>query len=142
MRVARWSWVLLFGVALAACGERGARVERVTASGLGATDFVLLEARGTRDGDRTRAAWIFEASDGRRLELQLTLGYDPQLFLASGSWVGEGTGGSVRAESLLFTGGQGQGVSAGGTYTLLVGAEERWRVVLPLTRLQQEGWKP
>jgi hypothetical protein len=136
------SLVLLLGVVLAACGERGARVERVSTNGLEATGFALLEARGTRDGDRTAAAWIFEAPDGRRLELQLTLGYDPQLFLESGSWVGDGGGGSVRAESLLFTGGQGQGVSAGGTYTLLDGVEERWRITLPLTALQQQGWKP
>ncbi len=117
-------------------------MERFTPSGEEATDYSLLEARGTRDGDRTSARWIFEATDGRRLEVDLTLGYDPQPFLAQGVWRGDGGEGTVRAESVLFTGGQGQGVSAGGTYTLLDGVEKRWRVILPLTRLQSPGWKP
>lgn len=125
------------------CAGRGPHVELVEGGASTEVSCQLTRAEGMRDGDRTRAEFVLAVSGHGELRLELHLAYNPETYLESGSWSdGEGHEGPVRAEAISFVGGQGQGVSAGGTFALEEGASTRWRVTLPLTALQQPGWKP
>jgi hypothetical protein len=125
-------------VLLLGCGTDSARVEDLASESAPATGFELQSATGDRDGDRTEAR--FEFSDGTRtLVVELTLSYDPQPVLAGGRWSLGADGGSIRAESVRFVGGQGEGPSVGGVYVLGDEDGDRFRVHLPLTRVA-EPW--
>ena len=126
--------VVAAALLLAACGADTARVEDLDSESAPATGLELRSASGTRDGDRTEAR--FEFSDGTRtLVLELALSYDPQPVLAGGRWSLGTDGGTIRAESVRFVGGQGEGPSVGGVYVLRDDDGDRFRVHLPLTRV-------
>jgi hypothetical protein len=142
--------LLLVISAFAACGggERvdssTARVEELLESGPAVLPLELAHWEGERDGAMSRATFHF---GGRSAELHLDLhiAYDPQPTLAEGNWTYRGptgTGeGPVRAESVRFVGGQGEGISVGGVYLLLEAGHSRFRVSLPLTAIAP-AWNP
>jgi hypothetical protein len=98
---------------------------------------------GRRDGATTNASATFTLDGGSHLRLDLAVTYDPTPALASGHWTCDGPGGGsgdVRAESIRFMGGQGQGPSLGGRFLLGENGAPRFRVVLPLRPLAASGW--
>lgn len=143
-------FVPLLGIALfAACGgERtvstAARVEELLESGPAVLPLELAYVEGERDGAMSRAKFHF-GGGSTELHVELLVAYDPQPTLADGSWTYRGptgTGeGPVRAESVRFVGGQGEGVSVGGVYLLLEDGHSRFRVSLPLTSIAP-AWNP
>jgi len=101
------------------------------------------EIAGERDGASTRAVAILTMESGERLRLELVVVYDPTPALGSGRWNIDGAGngaGDVRAESLKFLGGQGEGPSLGGRFLLHENGTPRFRVTLPLRPVGQQGW--
>ena len=101
------------------------------------------EIAGKRDGATTRAVAILTLESGERLQLELVVVYDPTPALGSGHWSLDGTqagAGEVRAESLRFLGGQGEGPSLGGRFRLDENGSPRFRVVLPLRPVSQVNW--
>ena len=125
-------------------GADAVRIEELLESGPAELDLVLASVDGQRDGAQSRATFHFSGAS-TELHLDLVLEYDPQPVLSSGTWnyrgptgTGEGT---VRAESVRFVGGQGEGVSVGGVYLLEEEGSSRFRVRLPLTSIAQ-AWRP
>jgi len=101
------------------------------------------EITGKRDGATTRAVAVLTLESGERLRLELVVVYDPTPALGSGHWSLDGTqkrAGEVRAESLRFLGGQGEGPSLGGRFRLDENGRPRFRVVLPLRPVGQPNW--
>lgn len=99
---------------------------------------------GERDGAVTHALATLEFGHSRRLHLDFEVQYDPTPTLGKGHWRLEGVGpaeGEIRAESVRFTGGQGQGPSIGGRFTLYEGDEPRFRVGLPLRAVDEPRWE-
>ena len=101
------------------------------------------EITGKRDGATTRAVATLTLESGDRLQLELVMVYDPTPALRSGHWSLDGTqagAGEVRAESVRFLGGQGEGPSLGGRFRLDENGRTRFRVVLPLRPVGQTNW--
>ena len=101
------------------------------------------EITGKRDGATTRVVAILTLESGERLQLELVVVYDPTPALGSGHWSLDGTqtgAGEVRAESVRFLGGQGEGPSLGGRFRLDENGSPRFRVVLPLRPVSQPNW--
>lgn len=133
--------------ALGCAGRTGSSdflVEELLESGASALPLEFVDVEGERDGARTRATFHFGGAS-TELHVELMLTYDPQPVLGEGRWRYRGpTGtaeGTVRAESVRFVGGQGEGVSVGGVYVLDEAGHSRFRVRLPLTAIAQ-GWSP
>lgn len=98
---------------------------------------------GARDGASTTAILHFTIAGQARLEVTLQLSYDPTPILSAGSWQIDGeAGGGVRAESLDFVGGQGEGPSVGGIFVLETDGLPRYRLKLPLTAVAEPRWAP
>jgi len=101
------------------------------------------EITGKRDGATTRAVAILELESGERLQLELAVVYDPRPELDSGQWSLDGPqagSGQVTAKSLRFLGGQSEGPSLGGRFRLDENGRPRFRLVLPLRRIDQPRW--
>lgn len=101
------------------------------------------EITGKRDGATTRAVAILTLESGERLQMELVVVYNPTPALDSGHWSLDGTqtgAGEVRAESVRFLGGQGEGPSLGGRFRLYENGSPRFRVVLPLRPIAQPNW--
>jgi len=144
--MARWSrWAAVGLVASAiACG-RGAdpRVEAWTDEQWQAVATSAFSIEGKRDGATTVATARCTLASQQRLELKLEIVYDPIPELRSGSWTSSGgTSGSVRAESVQFAGGQGEGPSVGGVFVLETDGTPSYRVRLPLSAVATPRWKP
>lgn len=124
--------------------DEATRIEELLESGPAPLDVELASVDGERDGAQSRAVFLF-GGHSTELRLELVLAYDPQPVLSWGEWsyrgptgTGEGT---VRAESVRFVGGQGEGVSIGGVYVLEENGHSRFRVRLPLTSIAP-SWSP
>ncbi len=101
------------------------------------------EITGKRDGATTGAVATMILENGDRLRLEIEVAYNPVPVLRSGRWNLEGSridAGEVRAESVEFLGGQGEGASIGGRYRLNENDLPRFRVDLPLRTISQRGW--
>lgn len=101
------------------------------------------EINGKRDGATTRVVAILTLESGERLQLELVVVYNPVPALGSGHWSFDGTqagAGEVRAESVRFLGGQGEGPSVGGRFRLDENGSPRFRVVLPLRPVGERSW--
>jgi hypothetical protein len=101
------------------------------------------EIDGERDGAATRAVALLTLAGGERLRLELVVVYDPSPALGSGEWSINGTGGgggTARAESIKFLGGQGEGPSLGGRFLLDENGGPRYRVTLPLRPVSPRTW--
>ena len=120
----------------AGCGADEARVENLVTGR--PTTFELHSVQGDRDGARTTARVVFQGA-AEQLEVNRTRGYDPQPELVEGTWRLGDESGTVYGESVRFVGGQGQGPSVGGSYVLNDESGSRFRVHLPLTRIES-GW--
>jgi hypothetical protein len=99
---------------------------------------------GKRDGAATTAVAMFTFESGEQLHVELKIVYDPTPALGSGQWHLDGVrrvAGEVRAESLKFLGGQGEGPSLGGRFRLDENVSPRFRVVLPLRPVDQPNWR-
>jgi hypothetical protein len=100
--------------------------------------FKIQSVTGVRDGDRMNAqVLISDSSSILTLDLHFAVG--SPTTLQSGTWHWSRPngllGGTVSAPSVTFLGGQDGPPSIGGTFTLLVGSSEAYRVNLPLTAL-------
>lgn len=104
------------------------------------------QVSGKRDGARTQVSIIFELGSGERLQLELEVVYNPTPVLRSGHWSIEGRqagSGVVKAESLTFLGGQGEGPSLGGRFQLYENSpagRPRFRAVVPLRPVNKPNW--
>ena len=101
------------------------------------------EITGKRDGATTQMVAILTLESGERLQLELVVAYNPTPALGSGHWSVDGPqagAGKVRAESMRFLGGQGEGPSIGGRFRLDENGSPRFRVVLPLRPVGQPTW--
>jgi len=100
------------------------------------------EISGQRSGATTRAVAVVTTERGERLQLTLEVSYDPTPVLSLGTWSSSATeGGELRAESVDFTGGQGDGPSVGGVFVLEQSGVPRFRVDLPLRPMSTREWK-
>ncbi len=101
---------------------------------------------GKRDGATTQVSIIFDLEGRERLKLELTVVYNPTPVLSSGHWSIDGSqtsSGVVKAESLTFLGGQGEGPSLGGRFQLYENSladSPRFRVVVPLRPVNKPNW--
>lgn len=122
---------------LAGCGaDRDPSVQRIEGSAATPVGVEAWTIHGQRDGARTRAVTTWSLEDGETLRLDLLFAYDPSPVLEEGRWLSESGTGSVKAESVRFVGGQGEGPSVGGSFVLYDGPDPRFRVQLPLTRIE------
>ena len=98
---------------------------------------------GKRDGATTQVFIIFEFENNERAQLELEVTYNPTPILSSGHWQIDGnksSSGEVRAISLKFLGGQGEGPSLGGSFQLEESSQPRFRVVIPLRPINKPKW--
>lgn len=142
----RVALVALFCLTTVACGGKQAELFEILDSGAQPLPVNEVQAEGERDGATTQARLTFLGPGSLELVLDLEIGYDPQPVLSGGSWTyqgptGEGSG-TVVAEAVTFSGGQGEGASVGGLYVLEDASGPRFRVDLPLTAIQTPGWTP
>jgi hypothetical protein len=99
------------------------------------------DIQGKRDGAITTATATLATEDGERVRMMLEIHYDPTPALENSRWTfGRYDGGSIRAESVDFAGGQGEGPSLGGVFYLLSGETERFRVKLPMRPVVSREW--
>jgi hypothetical protein len=100
--------------------------------------FKIQSVRGLRDGDRLNAqVLISDSSSMLTLDLHFAIG--SPTTLESGSWRWSRSprllNGTISARSVTFLGGQDGPPSIGGTFALLAGGNQAYRVNLPLTVL-------
>jgi hypothetical protein len=96
------------------------------------------DVTGRRAGATTTAVAMVTLDDGRTLRVDLVIEYNPTPVLGSGHWQLDGPGGGsgeVRAESIKFLGGQGEGPSFGGRLRLEANGSPRFRLTLPVRPL-------
>ncbi len=135
--------VIAFLAVLGGCTDRSRPRLEVWEDGIYKPRTVsAYEITGKRDGATTRAIAVLTLESGERLRLELEVVYDPAPVLASGRWNLDGAQalGEVRAESVRFVGGQGEGPSLGGRFRLNANGSPRFRVVLPLRPVDQPRW--
>ncbi|SVA94186.1 uncharacterized protein METZ01_LOCUS147040, partial [marine metagenome] len=93
------------------------------------------QVNGMRDGATTQVSVKFVLENGERVQLELEVVYNPTPVLRSGFWRLDGNlsgSGNVKAKSMKFLGGQGEGPSLGGRFELEEGSQSRFHVVVPL----------
>ena len=98
---------------------------------------------GMRDGATTQVSVKFVLENGERVQLELEVAYNPTPVLRSGFWRLDGKlsgSGNVKAKSMKFLGGQGEGPSLGGRFELEEGSQSRFRVVVPLRPINKPNW--
>lgn len=98
---------------------------------------------GRRDGEATQAVATFTLATGQHLRVVFDVVYNPTPALGEGRWEIDGENanrGAVRAESVRFLGGQGQGPSLGGRFLLEGDDAPQFRVVLPLRPVRRNDW--
>tara|TARA_B100000965_G_scaffold331532_1_gene295733 strand:+ start:551 stop:988 length:438 start_codon:yes stop_codon:yes gene_type:complete len=101
------------------------------------------QVSGKRDGATTHVFIIFKLKNNERLQLELEITYNPVPILSSGAWRIDGkesNSGIVKAESLKFLGGQGEGPSVGGRFQLVDNFQPRFRVFIPLRPINKPKW--
>ena len=101
------------------------------------------QVSGKRDGATTEVFIIFQFKNDERAQLELEVSYNPTPILSSGHWQIDGkksSSGEVRAVSLKFLGGQGEGPSLGGSFQLEESSQPRFRVVIPLRPINKPKW--
>jgi len=104
------------------------------------TDY---QTYGNREGATTQVFILFQFKNNERAQLKLEVTYNPIPILSSGNWKTDGnksSSGDVRAISLKFLGGQGDGPSLGGTFQLEESSKPRFRVVIPLRPINKPKW--
>jgi hypothetical protein len=132
--------VLLLG---ACTGGDTARVEAWENGAYQPRALDSYDITGRRDGGTTTAVATFTLAGGDRIEVEFAITYDPTPALGAGRWRLAGdrpASGDVRAESVKFLGGQGEGPSLGGRFRLDQDGHPRFRVVLPVRPVQQSPW--
>lgn len=100
--------------------------------------FTIQSVTGVRDGDRLNAQVIIsDSSSILTLDFHFFIGPQTTQRLSSWRWSRPDglKSGMIAARSITFLGGQDDGPSIGGTFTLLEGSNETYRVNLPLTVL-------
>lgn len=133
--------LLLLGIsALFGCTGHGeARLEAWSGGAWQEMAYAGYEIAGKRDGASTSAVAVFTLDANARLQVNLTVVYNPTPALGSGEWTLSGPteeAGEVRAESIKFLGGQGEGPSLGGRFRLETNGAPRFRVSLPSRPLE------
>ena len=101
------------------------------------------QVNGMRDGATTQVSVKFVLKNGERVQLELEVVYNPTPVLRSGFWRLDGKlsgSGNVKAKSMKFLGGQGEGPSLGGRFELEEGSQSRFRVVVPLRPINKPNW--
>ena len=101
------------------------------------------QVNGMRDGATTQVSVKFLLENGERVQLDLEVVYNPTPVLRSGFWRLDGKlsgSGNVKAKSMKFLGGQGEGPSLGGRFELEEGSQSRFRVVVPLRPVNKPNW--
>ena len=101
------------------------------------------QVNGMRDGATTQVSVKFVLENGERVQLELEVAYNPTPVLRSGFWRLDGKlsgSGNVKAKSMKFLGGQGEGPSLGGRFELEEGSQSRFRVVVPLRPINKPNW--
>ena len=101
------------------------------------------QVNGMRDGATTQVSVKFVLENGERVQLELEVAYNPTPVLRSGFWRLDGKlsgSGNVKAKSMKFLGGQGEGPSLGGRFELEEGSRSRFRVVVPLRPVNKPNW--
>jgi len=136
---------LLASLGLGACsGQDSAKLEELVNGAWLEHPVQVYEISGQRDGASTHALATLEFGKSRRLHLEFEVEYNPTPSLGTGSWKLEGVGqaeGTIVAESIRFTGGQGQGPSIGGRFQLDEDGSPRFRVELPLRAVDAPRWE-
>ena len=101
------------------------------------------QVSGKRDGSKTQVFIIFQFENDEQVHLQLEVTYDPIPTLRSGYWRIDGkesSSGDIKAKSLKFLGGQGEGPSLGGIFQLEENSQPRFHVVIPLRPINKPKW--
>ena len=101
------------------------------------------QVNGMRDGATTQVSIKFVLENGEQVQLKLEVVYNPTPILRSGFWRLDGKqsgSGNVKAKSIKFLGGQGEGPSLGGRFELEEGSRSRFRVVVPLRPVNKPNW--
>ena len=121
---------------LAACARYSGRPVEDLGGGENASQFQLTSLRGTRDGDRLDVQAVY--GDGaRQVTVHLRFRVTPPTRLASGTWNGFASEGSVRERSSTFLGGQSGPPSIGGRFDLVApDGKPLYRVTIPLQPLE------
>jgi cation:H+ antiporter len=136
-RPGRGAAVLLLCAAagLPACTPGDApRVDTWDGGAYRALEVRAYEIAGTREGEVTRATARITLKDGSTLRMDLVVTYNPTPVLASGHWELDGPfagRGEIRARSIKFFGGQGEGPSLGGSFDLTRDGAPHFRVFIP-----------
>ncbi|HEU4366129.1 MAG TPA: hypothetical protein VFT13_11770 [Candidatus Krumholzibacteria bacterium] len=124
----------LFAAPLGCAGGSEPRVERWVDGVWQPVASASYRITGKRDGAATFAVATFALEADQRLQVELTIVYNPTPALGAGRWRLDGAqpaGGEVVAESIKFLGGQGEGPSLGGRFRLEENGRARYRVILP-----------
>ena len=98
---------------------------------------------GSRDGSVTQVFVTFELENNKNIQLKLEVTYNPIAILSSGSWKtlrNESIGGKIKAISLKFLGGQGEGPSIGGRFELEYNSQPLFRAFVPLRPINKPSW--
>ena len=124
---------------LAGCHTRIERpVEDLRGNG-DVSRFALTSLKGTRDGDRLHVGAVFGDGSGGRIEVDLRFTVGVPTSLKSGTWAGPGGGGTVKARSVTFLGGQSGPPSIGGRFDLIAAdGLARYRIDIPLKELKNK----
>src|SRR4051794_40164918 len=122
---------------VAGCGSGpGKPVERIGGT-YDVSGLVLKSSKGTRDGENFRVHLLY--GDGSQsLLVRLQFNVTPPARLASGTWTGLGSEGTVRQRSVTFLGGQSSAPSIGGRFDL-AGPDDRplYRISIPLQEVKR-----
>ena len=138
IRQSGWRSVLSILLLLNSCGHSKRQPLEDLSGHEDVSRFTIQSVQGVRDGDRLRAqVLISDSSSILTLDLHFAIG--SPTTLESGSWRWSRSprllNGTISARSVTFLGGQDGPPSIGGTFALLAGGNQAYRVNLPLTVL-------
>lgn len=136
--------VALFLLLVPGCARHsGPRVEEWKNGAYQPISVVAYTIEGRRDGDTTQALATFTLATGQHLRIVFDVVYNPTPALGDSRWSIDGENanrGAVRAESVRFLGGQGEGPSLGGRFLLEGDDAPLFRVVLPMRHISRTDW--
>jgi hypothetical protein len=150
MKITTWrrtALLLAATLTLLACQNASTLRVRRNRDGQELSTYRLKSLTGIRDGDNLGTELVIGDKDAAlTMQMRFKIGVPTKLESGTYTWQQPGapqTQGAVKAEAVIFQGGQNEGPSVGGTFQLVAANDvSLYQVKLPATRIDLPGKNP
>jgi hypothetical protein len=143
----RMALLLAATLTLLACQNASNLTIRRNRDGQTLSTYRLKSLTGIRDGDNLGTELVVGDKDGTlTMQMRFKIGVPPKLESGTYVWQQPGapqTQGTVKADAVIFQGGQNEGPTVGGTFELVAANDvSLYQVKLPATHVDLPGKAP